>query len=205
MSSPVTASRSEISVAFSPDYLTVYATSIAGGPIAKFNTSGYLLGFVGAGSVIFPMNLCTDSAGNLYVTDIAQDAVVKLAPNGTKLATFRDPSMPFNWDGAQGLTIEPTTGNVVVADYYNARLVIFFPNGTVYKQVLTSFNGASLHSLRRSSSHPDGTTHLHRLHLCDGHRPAGQLPAPLQRLLPLGAVWAGAGAGRPSVRVGPRQ
>ena len=129
----------EIAVALSPDYLTVYAVSDLGGPIAAFNTSGYLWGYYGAGVLQDPQNLCTDSSDNLYVTDAALNAVVKLSPSGTLLTTFKDPSLAFTFSEAQGLAIDPRNGNLVVADAYNSRLVVFSPTGAVSARLSTAF------------------------------------------------------------------
>ena len=132
-----------LAVAFSPDYLTVYVVSANPGPVAKFNTSGYFLGFVGAGVVFYPQNLCTDSAGNIYAADSTLKAIIKMSPNGTYLATFKDPAKAFLWLLAPGVAVDPTTGNVVVADAFNRRLVIFYPNTTIYTSIATSFNSVS--------------------------------------------------------------
>ena len=134
-----TAFTGEISVAFSPDYLTVYSTSISGGPIAAFNaTSGSFLGFLGAGVVSKPQSLCTDTAGNLYVTDMGLLALVKLSPNGTYLATFSDPALNFSFSTAASPAIIPSTGQVVVPDSFNHRLVVFSPNGSIARVVNAS-------------------------------------------------------------------
>ena len=131
----------EIAVALSPDFLTVYAISSIGGPIAAFDIAGNPIRNLGADIVQDPQNLCTDSDGNLYITDAGPDitAVIKMSPNGTFLGEFYDPNVPFEFAFANGLAIDPLNGNLVVADANNERLIIFFPNGTLYRSLKTTF------------------------------------------------------------------
>ena len=128
----------ETGIAFSPDYNTLYVSSVVGGPIAAFNASGYILGYLGAAFLVSPQNVATDAAGNIYVTDAGLGVVVKMSSNGTFLSTISDPNTPFAFGEFQGLEVNPVNGNLVVGDEGNSRLVVFAPDGTVVSQYTTT-------------------------------------------------------------------
>jgi uncharacterized protein (TIGR03663 family) len=80
-----------------------------------------------------PRGLATDKDGNVYVADVKNNRIQKLAPNGTVITSwggegngqgqFKDPS---------GVAVGPD-GNVYVADTWNHRVQKFDPTGKFIK------------------------------------------------------------------------
>ena len=78
-------------------YIYAYRTGVLKGTLTGFNR---------------PWGLCTDRAGNVYVTDNATTLIQKYAHGGTKpLATLKDPG-----DTPGGCAVNPTTGDVAIAN-----------------------------------------------------------------------------------------
>ena len=152
-------------------------------PSPKFNTTGYFLGFVGAGAMVYPQNLCTDAAGNIYAADSGLERGRQAVAQRHLPGHLQGPHPgPFEWFvSAPGLAVDPTNGHVVVTDAFNRRLVVFYTNATVYQRVSTAFNGVSS-SPQAVVVTSYGHHHLHRsrqfLNEIDRHRrahpPVGQ-------------------------------
>lgn len=74
-----------------------------------------------------PSGLALDAQGNLYVADTGNDAIRRVAPDGT-VSTLAGPGAGLR--GPIGVTVDPR-GRVIVADTYNDRIVAISPDGTV--------------------------------------------------------------------------
>jgi sugar lactone lactonase YvrE len=74
-----------------------------------------------------PSGLAMDAAGNLYVADTGNDAIRRIALDGT-VSTIAGPGAGLN--GPVGLTVDPS-GRIIVADTYNDRIVAIQHEGGV--------------------------------------------------------------------------
>ena len=135
------------SMAVSPNGSIVYASSTYGSRILALNAStGAVLGYLGVGLLVDGEWLATDTAGNIYVSDSGSSAYVnassvpavyKLSSNGTLLLNITgSPSMPFA--DPVGVAVNPTTGELLVADAVNALIYIFSSTGTFSRSIDTT-------------------------------------------------------------------
>ena len=79
---------------------------------------------------MFPIDVFVDSVDNLYITDITDDRVYRLAPGGQEVA---------QWGGTgsergqlslpEGIAVDSHNGRVYVADTGNNRIEMFSPAG----------------------------------------------------------------------------
>jgi hypothetical protein len=74
-----------------------------------------------------PSGITIDPAGHLYVADTANNAIRRIAPDGT-VSTTAGPEAGFN--GPVGVATDPY-GRVIVADTYNDRIVAIEPSGRI--------------------------------------------------------------------------
>ena len=73
-----------------------------------------------------PRGLCIDKAGDVFVTDFDGAKIVEYAHGGTKpIATLADDGSPY------GCAVDPTTGNLAVANGCDGPSGSCFPEGTV--------------------------------------------------------------------------
>ena len=127
------------SVALSPDGRIVYATSYSGNRILQLNAStGAVIGNLGVGLLVQSQWLATDPAGNIYVSDSGAAVVYKLSSNGSLLLTITGSSPNTSFMQPQGVAVNPTTGELVVADYSAALLLVFSSAGVFERSIDTS-------------------------------------------------------------------
>ncbi len=73
-----------------------------------------------------PRGLCVDKRGDVFVTDFDGARVVEYAHGGTKpISTLQDDGSPY------GCAIDPTTGNLAIANWCDGPSGSCYPEGTV--------------------------------------------------------------------------
>jgi hypothetical protein len=76
----------------------------------KYKLEGTLTGFN------TPYGLCSDGAGNVFVVNDGDNNIVEYAHGGTtRIATLPNPN-----EYAQGCSVDPTTGNLAVSNFYSS-------------------------------------------------------------------------------------
>ena len=85
-------------------------------------------------------NLAMDGSGNVYVADLNSNMVMQVSPSGVVtvvagngLAGFSGdggPGIYASLDGPQAIALDPS-GNLYIADTFNARIRKLAPNGTI--------------------------------------------------------------------------
>lgn len=81
-----------------------------------------------------PRGLATDAAGNVYVADVKNHRIQKIAPSGAVLTTWGgEGDGPGQFKDPSGVAIGPD-GNVYVADTWNHRVQKFDADGKFLKQ-----------------------------------------------------------------------
>jgi sugar lactone lactonase YvrE len=112
--------------------------------------AGYLDGPSYAARFNSPSGLAIDAAGNLYVADTGNNAIRRMAPDGTVTTVagdgtpgFQDgPSKDARFNGPIGVAVD-RSGRVLVADTYNDRIRAIAPDGTVTTVAGSGTPGAS--------------------------------------------------------------
>lgn len=123
----------------------VYVTNTNAQQVRIYNTSGStLLGFgsqgTGNGQFQRPAAVAVDSSGDIYVVDTSNNTVQKFDASGTYLSQFGSQGSgdgQFDmWVGQawSGIAINPSNGNLYVADGGNNRIEVFSPSGTYLSQ-----------------------------------------------------------------------
>jgi len=89
-----------------------------------------------------PEGLAIDTAGNIYVADTAGHRVRKIAPDGTITTVAGNGSGGFGGDGGpatqaslyypKGIAVDPSSGNLYIADWLNSRIRVVTPDGNIY-------------------------------------------------------------------------
>lgn len=104
------------------DRITTWAPPEAGAARLSY---GSTIGSHGSGNGQFsvPIDAAFDGAGNLWVTDLANNRVEKFSPKGSFLAVYGSyGSGNGQFNGPGGIDINQSAGNVYIADTYNARI-----------------------------------------------------------------------------------
>ena len=77
---------------------------------------------------MYPAGLAVDANGNVYVADTGASRIVKLAPDGTQLATWGDWGTDLgHFRSPLGVAVDSSTGTLYVTDTFNDRLVRIEP------------------------------------------------------------------------------
>jgi sugar lactone lactonase YvrE len=114
-----------------------------------FGGSGSVDAIGSAARFNFPSDIAFDSNGNAYITDVANDTIRKMAPNGAVTTLAGSPVQAGTNDGVgsgamfsnpEGLTVD-SNGNVFVVDTGNQTIRKITPLGSV-----STFAGLALHS-----------------------------------------------------------
>jgi len=124
--------------------------------IRKVGTDGNISTFAGNGnaadfgdggpatsaSLNHPEGLAIDNAGNIYVADTASHRVRKIAPDGTITTVAGNGSGGFQGEGGpatqaslnypKGVAVDPSSGNLYIADWLNSRIRVVTPDGNIY-------------------------------------------------------------------------
>jgi len=106
--------------------------------IAGTGSAGYNNGVGTAASFNQPLGAVVDASGNIYVTDVGNEVIRKIAPNGS-VSTFAGTGTPGSSDGTGtgasfyhpvGMCID-ASGNIYVADEDNNMIRKITPAGVV--------------------------------------------------------------------------
>ena len=134
----------EQAVTLSPDGRVLYTASASGDRILALNaTTGDTVGVLGFGLLRYSQWLATGSDGSVYVSDSSPHAnsnppaVYKLSRNGSLLLTITGGGLTSFVD-PQGVAVNPTTGELVVADRGQASLRFFSSTGAFLRAINTS-------------------------------------------------------------------
>ena len=98
------------------------------------------------GAIIFPADIATDAAGNLYIAEIGSDKIRIVSKNTgiiNSLSVLQSDSTPFTLSKPAAITFSPT-GQLLIADtQFNRILRQNVPNGTAYSVIADSTIGIS--------------------------------------------------------------
>lgn len=106
--------------------------------IAGTGSAGYVNGVGTVASFNQPLGAVVDASGNIYVTDVGNEVIRKIAPNGT-VTTFAGTGSPGSADGTGtaasfyhpvGMCID-ASGNIYIADEDNNMIRKMTPAGVV--------------------------------------------------------------------------
>jgi hypothetical protein len=92
----------------------LYVSSVVSGDVYVYSYAtrqlvGTLTGFSD------PYGLCADTAGDVWIVNDGEESIVEYAHGGTKpIATLSDPD-----ENPEGCSVDPTTGNLAVANFSN--------------------------------------------------------------------------------------
>jgi tripartite motif-containing protein 71 len=113
----------------------------AGARALKYTTSGTFLMSIGTAGLttiadethfVSPRDVSIDSAGNVWVTDMGSNRVVKFDPTGNYLTqlgiTWEGGSDNAHFNGPVGVAFD-SAGYIYVSDYYNHRVQVFDSTG----------------------------------------------------------------------------
>ncbi len=144
----------------------VYVSDAGTRQIKVYSTSGALLRIIGATTCPFDRlrDVAVDSAGNIYVANYLLDNVLKLASDGTCLATWgTSGSADGQFLNPYGVSVgtHPIHGEIVaVADSNNSRVQVFTTAGAHVASLGTTGGfgtPGTFHSLRRAVVARDGS------------------------------------------------
>ncbi len=89
------------------------------------------------GELSRPVSLATDSAGNVYIADAASGFAHKFDPLGHPLLAFQDPAL----GSLDGIAVD-RGGAIYVADAARSTILIFYPDGTRFRQIRCAHRAA---------------------------------------------------------------
>src|SRR5918999_157344 len=128
-------------IAVDPSSGNVYVADTANNRIQLFSSNGTFVaewGKYGAGdngSFNQPAGIAIDQEGNVYVADTANNRIQLFSSNGTFISKFPSKYGEFGTGNGsltspEGIAVDPSSGNVYVADTANNRIQVFSSNGT---------------------------------------------------------------------------
>ena len=122
----------------------------------------------GRGQLAEPKGTAVDRAGNIYIAEVGDHRVQKLAPDGTFIGEWKGPKPGFY--GPRRVAIGPDD-SVYVVDQGHTRIVKFSPDG----QVLAVWGSkglatASSTTRPRSQLMPQPIKFMSPIHLTGGYR-----------------------------------
>ena len=131
----------------------LYVADSGNNQIRKIDTSGTVSVFAGSGASGYqngqglaatfnnPKGITIDDKGNLYVADSGNSQIRKIDPSGNVVLIAGSPSGKTGADNGlaaqslfanpTGITIDPTTGNLYVADTFGNAVRLITPQGIV--------------------------------------------------------------------------
>ncbi len=88
-----------------------------------------------------PQGMCSDTSGNIWITNTGTEQILKYSRTGTLLATLSD-----SYGYPVGCAVDPATGNLAVTDIFGfgssgAGQILVFPGGSGTPTVLTNPDG----------------------------------------------------------------
>lgn len=86
-----------------------------------------------------PQGMCSDTSGNIWITNTNAEQILKYSRTGTLLATLTD-----SYGYPAGCAVDPATGNLAVTDIFGvsgAGQILVFPGGSGTPAVLTNPDG----------------------------------------------------------------
>jgi trimeric autotransporter adhesin len=100
-----------------------------------------------------PMGLALDAAGNLYIADSGNNVVRKVSKSGAISTAAGNGSLGYSGDGAaataaaldepEGVTVDPSSGQVYIADTFNNRVRVVSPAGIIQTAAGTGISSYS--------------------------------------------------------------
>lgn len=113
----------------------------AGARVLKYTTEGTFLMSIGTAGLTYladkthfasPRDVAVDSGGNLWVTDMVSNRVVKFDPAGNYLTqlgiTWEGGTDNAHFNGPVGVALD-SEGNIYISDFYNHRVQVFDSTG----------------------------------------------------------------------------
>jgi len=124
-------------IAVSPDGNYVYVADTWNHRVQKFTPDGEFItawGYFGQANEPFafwgPRDVATDSDGNVYVSDTGNKRIHVFSPQGEFLRAFGGVGYALGqFNEPVGITIDPQSGLVFIADTWNQRIQSFAQNG----------------------------------------------------------------------------
>lgn len=116
--------------------------ALAGAQTAQFAGYETTLPLTG-GSSPQPVALAVDAAGDVFVSDMANDAVVKLTPSGNSYAQSTIADSTMGLVSPRGIAVD-ASGNVYIADYGGQQIYEVPWNGSVYGTPVALMTGIAV-------------------------------------------------------------
>jgi uncharacterized protein (TIGR03437 family) len=144
----------------------IYVTEPAANIIRKISVSGTISTFAGTGVAGYngdggpaaaawfnrPFGLALDAAGNLYVADMGNNVIRRIAADGTVATVAGNsvqgyagdggPATSANLNGPEGVAVD-ATGTLYIADTFNHRIRAVSPSGTMTTFAANGYPGFS--------------------------------------------------------------
>jgi tripartite motif-containing protein 71 len=112
---------------------TIFVTDGGASNVLEIAPDGKLARPLGDGTVRFEDlgHVAIDGFGNIYVSEAGPNLILKFNAAGALIAQWRRAkgNGADAWSGPETIAVQPS-GNVVVEDWANRRIVILSPNGT---------------------------------------------------------------------------
>ena len=134
----------------------VYIADTNNNRIRRVGTDGNISTFAGAGGIAStgdggpatqanlnnPEAVAVDAAGNVYIADTAGHRIRKVTTDGNITTIAGNGNGGFQGDGGpatqaslyypKGIALDPSSGNMYIADWLNSRIRVITPDGKIY-------------------------------------------------------------------------